>query len=68
LEGADERLGVACLGGECFGDAGAGFLRLSCAETDERLLQAVAFLEQAFQREDRARAYLADHPEFRAAH
>jgi aspartate aminotransferase len=68
LEGADERLGVACLGGECFGDAGAGFLRLSCAETGERLLQAVAFLEQAFQREDRARAYLADHAEFRAAH
>jgi aspartate aminotransferase len=67
LEGADERVGVACLGGECFGEAGAGFLRLSCAETDERLRQAVAFLEQAFQREDRARVYLAGHPEYRAA-
>ena len=28
LEGADDRFGVACLGGECFGDAGSGFLRL----------------------------------------
>jgi aspartate aminotransferase len=25
LEGADDTLGVACLGGECFGDAGKGF-------------------------------------------
>lgn len=41
LEGADDHRGVACLGGECFGDAGAGFLRLSCAEPDERLAQAV---------------------------
>ncbi len=31
LEGADDRFGVACLGGECFGDAGRGFLRFSCA-------------------------------------
>ena len=30
LEGADDDFGVACLGGECFGDAGAGFLRFSC--------------------------------------
>src|SRR5207237_1177345 len=30
LEGADDRLGVACLGGECFGPAGQGFLRFSC--------------------------------------
>src|SRR5262249_51533473 len=27
LEDADDAFGVACLGGECFGDAGAGFLR-----------------------------------------
>ena len=31
LEAADDTLGGACLGGECFGAAGAGFLRLSCA-------------------------------------
>src|SRR5262249_28725105 len=36
LEGADDRFGVACLGGECFGPAGQGFLRFSCAEPDER--------------------------------
>ena len=44
LEGADDRFGVACLGGECFGDAGRGFLRFSCAEPDERIDQAIAFL------------------------
>ncbi len=37
LEGADDTKGVACLGGECFGPAGQGFLRFSCAEPDERL-------------------------------
>ena len=31
LEGADEKFGIACLGGECFGDAGRGFLRFSLA-------------------------------------
>ena len=41
LEGADEARGVACLGGECFGDAGRGFLRLSCAQPDERIAEAV---------------------------
>jgi aspartate aminotransferase len=65
LEGADERFGVACLGGECFGPAGQGFLRFSCAEPDERLLQAVAFLADAVHRNDRVAAYLAGHPEFR---
>ncbi|HMF13847.1 MAG TPA: aminotransferase class I/II-fold pyridoxal phosphate-dependent enzyme, partial [Gemmataceae bacterium] len=29
LEGADDGHGVACLGGECFGPAGRGFLRFS---------------------------------------
>ena len=37
LEAADDRMGVACLGGECFGAAGQGFLRFSCAEPDDRL-------------------------------
>lgn len=67
LEGADPRRGVACLGGECFGDAGAGFLRLSCAETDERLLEAVDFIAESVGRTDRARAYLAGRPEYRLA-
>ena len=65
LEGADDQRGVACLGGECFGAAGAGFLRLSCAEPDERLRQAVAFLADAVGRQDRIDAYLEQHPEYR---
>ena len=67
LEGADDKLGVACLGGECFGDAGYGFLRFSCAETDERIAQAVAFLPQAFARADRVAKYLDAHPQHRLA-
>ena len=35
LEGADDKQGVACLGGEAFGEAGRGFLRLSCAQPDD---------------------------------
>jgi aspartate aminotransferase len=64
LEGADDRFGVACLGGECFGDAGRGFLRFSCAEPDERIEQAVAFLPEALERPDRVAAYRQAHPEF----
>jgi len=63
LEGADDKKGVACLGGECFGEAGQGFLRFSCAEPDERLVEAVRFLTEAVTRDDRARAYRAAHPE-----
>jgi aspartate aminotransferase len=65
LEGADPARGVACLGGECFGDAGAGFLRLSCAQQDDRLTAAVAFMSEAVQRGDRVEAYLEAHPEHR---
>jgi aspartate aminotransferase len=65
LEGADDNKGVACLGGECFGPAGQGFLRFSCAEPDERLLEAVAFLREAVTREERARRYREEHPEHR---
>ena len=65
LEGADDRLGVACLGGECFGAAGSGFLRLSCAQPDDRLLAAVSFLADAVTRRDRIAAYLDTHPDFR---
>ncbi len=43
LEAADDNLGLACLGGECFGAAGAGFLRFSCAETESVMREAVQF-------------------------
>jgi aspartate aminotransferase len=63
LEGADERFGVACLGGECFGEAGRGFLRFSCAEPDERIDQAVEFLPRALDRRDRVSRYLEANPQ-----
>jgi aspartate aminotransferase len=65
LEGADDKFGVACLGGECFGEAGAGFLRFSCAEPNDRLQQALDFLPVALSRTDRVTAYLEQHPKFR---
>ena len=65
LEGADDQLGVACLGGECFGAAGAGFLRLSCAQPDARLTEAVSFIGEATTRRTRIAAYLDAHPEHR---
>jgi aspartate aminotransferase len=65
LEGADEKFGVACLGGECFGEAGAGFLRFSCAEPNERLQQALDFLPVAISRTDRVATYIEKHPKFR---
>lgn len=67
LEGGDDKFGVACLGGECFGEAGGGFLRFSCAEPDERLQQALAFLPTAIGRTERVQAYLEKHPKFRLA-
>jgi aspartate aminotransferase len=67
LEGADDTRGVACLGGECFGDAGKGFLRLSCAQPDDRIAQAFAFMADAFTRKERVAAYLKAHPEHRLA-
>src|SRR5207237_2432182 len=65
LEGADDRRGVACLGGECFGAAGQGFLRFSCAEPDDRLREAVAFLKDAVTRSDRVAKYLDVNPKYR---
>jgi aspartate aminotransferase len=65
LEAADDRKGVACLGGECFGPAGQGFLRLSCAEPDDRLVEAVEFLGAAALRKDRVERYLRDRPNYR---
>ncbi len=66
LEGADPKRGVACLGGECFGAAGQGFLRFSCAEPDERLVEAVHFLGEAVTKADRVAAYLEANPKYRA--
>jgi len=65
LEGADDDFGIACLGGECFGDAGAGFLRFSCAEPNERLQQALDFIPVALEREDRIAAFLEQNSKFR---
>jgi aspartate aminotransferase len=64
LEAADEKFGVACLGGECFGTAGSGFLRFSCAETDEKIEQGLAWLPEAISRTDRVKAYLKERPDF----
>jgi aspartate aminotransferase len=64
LEGADDHRGVACLGGECFGEAGHGFIRFSCAETDDRLLQAVDFFKEAITKTDRVKKYLESHPKY----
>jgi aspartate aminotransferase len=65
LEAADDRLGVACLGGECFGPAGQGFLRFSCAEPDDKLHKAVAFFKDAVTRTDRVKRFLDLHPKYR---
>jgi aspartate aminotransferase len=64
LEGADPSFGVACLGGECFGEAGRGFLRFSCAEPDERIDQAMEFIPTALERGDRIRKYVEANPQF----
>ena len=65
LKGADDQFGVACLGGECFGEAGKGFLRFSCAEPDDRIEQALEFLPEAFARQDRVDKFLSENPQFR---
>jgi len=65
LEAADDKFGVACLGGECFGEAGGGFLRFSCAEPNDRLQQALDFIPIALSRTDRIEAWMTAHPEFR---
>jgi aspartate aminotransferase len=64
LEGADDRFGIACLGGECFGEAGKGFLRFSCAEPNDRIQKALEFLPTALSRADRVAAYLKQRPDF----
>jgi len=65
LTAADDDFGVACLGGECFGEAGHGFLRLSTAEPPELIQQALAFLPRAWGQDSKIRQFIADHPKFR---
>jgi aspartate aminotransferase len=65
LQAADDKFGIACLGGECFGDAGHGFLRFSCAEPNDRIAKAINFIPDAISRTSRVDAYLDQHPEFR---
>jgi aspartate aminotransferase len=65
LQGADDKFGIACLGGECFGQAGAGFLRLSCAEPNDRLQLALDFIPTAIARRDRLNAWLDKNPQHR---
>jgi aspartate aminotransferase len=67
LQGADDRFGIACLGGECFGQAGAGFLRFSCAEPNDRLAKALEFIPTALARRDRLEAWLQRNPQHRLA-
>ncbi|HEX6995670.1 MAG TPA: aminotransferase class I/II-fold pyridoxal phosphate-dependent enzyme [Gammaproteobacteria bacterium] len=65
LEAADDDFGIACLGGECFGEAGGGFLRFSCAEPNERLRQALDFIPVALSRTERLAAWLEQKPQYR---
>lgn len=65
LEGADDAQGVACLGGECFGPAGGGFLRFSCAEPDDQLRAAVEFVRKSITLDDRVARYLEANPQHR---
>ena len=58
-------IGVACLGGECFGAAGGGFIRLSSSLPTEELLDAIDFLEQAFCNDAAIAEYLNKHTLFR---
>jgi aspartate aminotransferase len=67
LQGADDHFGIACLGGECFGQAGGGFLRFSCAEPNDRLKKALQFIPTAISRRDRVDAWLAKNPQYRLA-
>jgi len=53
------------LGGECFGEAGGGFLRFSCAEPNERLERALDFIPVALSRTDRLEAWLEKNPRYR---
>jgi aspartate aminotransferase len=64
LEGADDKKGLACLGGECFGEYGQGFIRFSCSEPDDRLVEAIQFFADAVMRDDRVRTYRQANPRY----
>ena len=64
LTAADDDFGVACLGGECFGEAGHGFLRLSTAEPPELIQQALEFLPRAWNQDSKIQQFIVDHPKF----
>ena len=57
LTSADAEVGVACLGGECFGEAGMGYLRFSVAEPPERLSLATEFMARAFADDAKLQAF-----------
>ncbi len=65
LEAADDNKGVACLGGECFGEAGSGFLRMSCSESIERIVDAVDFIASSLGSTDKISTYLNERPHYR---
>ena len=44
---------------------GQGFVRFSCAEPDDRIVQAVDFLKEAVTRTDRVAKYLEKNPKYR---
>ncbi|MCH2600319.1 MAG: aminotransferase class I/II-fold pyridoxal phosphate-dependent enzyme [Pirellulales bacterium] len=64
LKGADDSFGVACLGGECFGDAGHGFIRFSTAEPPELIQEALDFLPVAWGNSERIQAFLSENPQY----
>jgi len=65
LTAADDNFGVACLGGECFGDAGHGFLRFSTAEPPELIEKAFEFLPIAWSQNEKIKQFIHDNPKFK---
>ena len=65
LTDADPNFGVACLGGECFGDAGHGFLRFSTAEPDELIQEALDFLPGAFNADEKIAEFVSANPKYK---
>ena len=49
-----------------FGESGSGFIRFSCSEPDERLVEAICFFAEAVTREDRVLAYRKANPKYQA--
>ncbi len=64
LTAADDDFGVACLGGECFGDAGHGFLRFSTATPPELIEKAVELLPIACTQDEKIKQFITANPKF----